>query len=106
MRDMSCLDSSLQNNILSEPSRAARGIPRGCHHRVPLSIRESFLLRRCLTRLARLDSLLPTETESSITPTGQELYVRAKIVSSKLPAAPDSKGTPETAWAQPMIVGH
>ena len=45
-------------------------------------------------------------TEATYTPTGQELYVRAKIVSSKPPATPDSKDTPETAWTQPMIVGQ
>jgi len=45
-------------------------------------------------------------TEAPYTPTGEELYVRAKIVSSKPPATPDSKDTPETAWTQPMIVGQ
>ena len=45
-------------------------------------------------------------TQATYTPTGQELYVRAKIVSSKPPATPDSKDTPETAWTQPMIVGQ
>ena len=45
-------------------------------------------------------------TEATYIPTGQELYVRAKIVSSKPPATPDSKDTPETAWTQPMLVGQ
>lgn len=44
-------------------------------------------------------------TEAAYTPTGDELYVRAKIVSSKPKTNPDGKGLTEIAWTQPMVVG-
>ena len=37
------------------------------------------------------------------TMTGDELYVRAKVISSKLKANPHAEGEKETAWTQPVM---
>jgi hypothetical protein len=42
-------------------------------------------------------------TKASYRPKGDELYVRAKIVSSKLHPNPSQKGDVETAWTQPIV---
>jgi hypothetical protein len=47
-----------------------------------------------------------TDTKATYTPTGKELYVRARILSSKARPGPGPKRLPadETAWTQPMII--
>ncbi len=42
-------------------------------------------------------------TEASYRLTGKELYVRAKIISSKPHPNPFRKGDPEVAWTQPVV---
>ena len=44
-------------------------------------------------------------TSPSYTLKGDEIYVRAKIVSSKLKENPSTEGDRETAWVQPVITG-
>jgi hypothetical protein len=44
-----------------------------------------------------------TETTAKYKFTGRELYVRAKVVSSKLHPNPYQKGDFETAWVQPVV---
>jgi hypothetical protein len=44
-----------------------------------------------------------TETTTKYKFTGRELYVRAKVVSSKLHPNPYQKGDFETAWVQPVV---
>jgi hypothetical protein len=47
-----------------------------------------------------------TDTKATYTPTGKELYVRAKILSSKARPGPGVKRLPaiEVAWTQPMVI--
>ena len=47
-----------------------------------------------------------TDAKATYTPTGKELYVRAKIISSKSRPGPDVKKLPaiEAAWTQPMVI--
>lgn len=45
-------------------------------------------------------------TEASYTPTGDELYVRARITSSKLKDNAASTGEYEMAWTQPVVVAR
>jgi hypothetical protein len=42
-------------------------------------------------------------TDAEYTMSGDELYVRAKVVSSKLKANPHAPGEKETAWTQPVV---
>ncbi len=42
-------------------------------------------------------------TKASYTPKGDELYVRAKIISSRPHPNPSQKGDVETAWTQPVV---
>ena len=42
-------------------------------------------------------------TNASYTLRGDEIYVRAKIVSSRLKGNPGSAGEYETAWTQPLV---
>jgi hypothetical protein len=46
------------------------------------------------------------DTRATYTPSGKELYVRAKIISSKSSPGPGEKKLPaiETAWTQPMVI--
>ncbi|MDY3562506.1 hypothetical protein R5W23_003972 [Gemmata sp. JC673] len=43
------------------------------------------------------------ELTPSYTLTGKELYVRAKVISTKSPANPYAKGDVEVAWTQPIV---
>lgn len=45
-----------------------------------------------------------TDNPAAYTPKGDELYVRAKVVSSKLKKNPFREGDYETAWTQPVTV--
>jgi hypothetical protein len=47
-----------------------------------------------------------TDTKATYTPTGKELYVRAKILSSKARPGPGIKRLPanEMAWTQPLVI--
>ncbi len=47
-----------------------------------------------------------TKTPAVYTLTGEEMYVRAKIVSSKLKNNPFRKGDYETAWTQPVVMAE
>jgi hypothetical protein len=44
-----------------------------------------------------------TGPQATYTPKGDELYVRAKIISSKPHPNPSQKGDVETAWTQPIV---
>ena len=43
-----------------------------------------------------------TDNPASYTLTGDEIYVRAKVLSSRLHPNPYAKGDFETAWLQPV----
>ena len=44
-------------------------------------------------------------TSPSYTLKGDEIYVRAKIISSKIKVNPGVKDEVETAWIQPLVTG-
>ncbi len=47
-----------------------------------------------------------TELDSSYTFTGEELYVRARVVSNRLQVNPHAEGDFEMAWVQPVLKGE
>lgn len=75
----------------NEPVRAANGTPLRVTHRYSKDIGEV---------LAEVSGVSPSYELK-----GDEIYVRAKIVSSKPKENPYAKGEFEVAWTQPLITG-
>ena len=78
-------------NAASEPVRAANGEALRVTHRYSADIGAV---------LAEVKG-----ASASYTLKGDEIYVRAKVISSKLKASPSVKGEFEMAWTQPVVTG-
>lgn len=75
----------------NEPIRTAGGEPLRVTHRYSPSVGEVF---------SEVKGPSPSYQLK-----GDEIYVRAKVISSKPKANPYSKGELETAWTQPLVTG-